>query len=728
MTLTTASTHPGAPPTAPHPPGRNTVLRRVVGLSVAHPWKAIAIWFAIVATCVVAGAAMPTKLVTADDYTRGTDFARAEAMQKEAGFITGAPTEMVLITDPGGASSPTPAMKAAAADVARAASRTADVTDVATPIWSPTTGAGLVTVSLATPPEGEQPDVAGLQATVARLAAQHPEVTIRQAGDTSVNAAINEQVADDMAAAERTTLPVTLMIMLVVFGALVAAGLPVLVAGTSVAAGLGLAGPLSQIMPLEPSALNLILVLGMAVGVDYSLFYLKREREERRRGRNAKDAVLIAAQTSGHSIVVSGLAVALSLSGLAIMGDVTFMSLAMSAVSIVVIAVLGSLIFLPALLTVLGRWVDWPRLPWRRAVRAEATDRPSALGRGVAAVTRRPLISLVLGVSVVAALIVPAFGLKTEMTGLNALPQEIPEVAAYSATIAAFPAQGERVDVVARTGSASRAEVNTALTSLAGVGVWTLEGRPQWSSDGSIVSATLTAPPGAPQTEIEQDVTALRGVVGPRLENAGVEQWAVGGSASLSAQATERYSERRPWVIAVVLLTTALMVMFAFRSPVLGLVTTVLNLLSTGMAFGVLALVFQSDWGADLLGFTNTGAVTNWVPIFLFAILVGLSMDYHVFVLSRIKENIDAGMPTRTAIADGIGRTAGVVTSAAVVMVAVFAVFISMSLVQTKAIGVGLATAILIDATLVRLVLLPSILALLGRSAWWPGSRRPLVE
>ncbi|WP_068400686.1 MMPL family transporter [Kribbia dieselivorans] len=704
------------------------MLRRIVGLSVAHPWKAIATWFAIVAACVVAGTAMPTKLVTADDYTRGTDFARAEALQKEAGFITGAPTEMVLITgagDAGGASQPTSAMRAAAADVARAASRASGVTDVAPPIWSPTTGAGLVTISLATPPEGEQPDVAPLQATVARLAAQHPEVTIRQAGDTSVNAAINARVADDMAAAERTTLPVTLIIMLVVFGALVAAGLPVLVAGTSVAAGLGLAGPLSQIMPLEPSALNLILVLGMAVGVDYSLFYLKREREERRRGRSARDAVLIAAQTSGHSIIVSGLAVALSLTGLAIMGDVTFMSLAMSAVSIVVIAVLGSLIFLPALLTVLGRWVDWPRLPWRRGARtADSADRPSALGRGVAAVTRRPLISLVLGLSVVAALIVPAFGLKTEMTGLNALPQDIPEVAAYSATIAAFPAQGERVDVVARTGSASRAEVNAALTSVAGVGVWTLDGRPTWSSDGSIVSATLTAPPGAPQTEIEQGVTALRGVVGPRLEQAGIEEWAVGGSASLSAQATERYSERRPWVIAAVLLTTAIMVMFAFRSPVLGLVTTVLNLLSTSMAFGVLALVFQSDWGADLLGFTNTGAVTNWVPVFLFAILVGLSMDYHVFVLSRIKENIDAGMPTRAAIADGIGRTAGVVTSAAIVMVAVFAVFVGMSLVQTQAIGVGLATAILIDATLVRLVLLPSILALLGRAAWWPGTGR----
>jgi RND superfamily putative drug exporter len=476
----------------------------------------------------------------------------------------------------------------------------------------------------------------------------------------------------------------------------------------------------------------MIVLIGMAVGVDYSLFYLKREREERAAGRSTLDAVEIAAQTSGHSILVSGGAVIASMAGLFVIGDATFNSLAAGSILVVAIAVLGSITVLPALLVKLGRWVDRPRVPllWRLNRRI---GRGGISSRVLSPVLRHPAVALAASGVIVLLLAVPAVGMRIHSGNLQTLPASIPEVQTYTRITQEYPAEGTTASVVVKAAPSQRAAVGDALRQLDRRAIATPDfvgsgGDPlRVSSDGRTSVLALAIPYDESDPKVDGAITSLREDLVPAALGELHVQHAVGGGAAESLDYVNRQHDRLPIVIGVVLLLTLLLMGLAFRSAPIALISAGLNLASVGVAFGILTLVFQHGWGAGALDFSSPDFVIDWIPLFVMVVLVGLSMDYHVFVISRIREHVQAGLPTRVAVARGISDTAGVVTSAAAVMVSVFAIFATLSMMEMKMMGVGLSAAILIDATVIRLVMLPAILVLLGDRAWWPSRPKPPV-
>ena len=694
-----------------------------------HPWRAILGWIAFVAFAVGLATMVPTQETTDADYRLG-ESGRADALISSAGFDD-PDTEQVLITtapgsDEGAQLDQAQAQQAAAAIVAGMTALPA-VDQVAEPQLSPDGTAYLVSVQLAR----DQDDVSSLQDVTAAVQAHFPQLDVRQSGDVSLDAAIDDRVSEDLSSAETLSLPITLILMLLAFGALIAAGIPVLLAGTSVAATIGLLAPISHLIHADSTVTSMIVLIGMAVGVDYSLFYLKREREERAKGHSTRDAVEIAAQTSGHSILVSGAAVICAMAGLFVIGDSTFNSLAVGSIIVVAVAVLGSITVLPALLSKLGRWVDRPRVPFlHRAL--DRTKRGAISGRVLGPVVRHPLVALVLGTVVVVALAVPALGMKTHSANLETLPSSIPEARTMQDLSHAFPSEGTTAELVVKADPAAQDDVAAALAEVEAAAEESPLFRPSGtpvavSPDGSVSVLTLAMPFDESDSRVDQAIELVRSDLAPAaldgLSAADVE-YAVGGDAAESYDFVQREQSRLPLVIGFVLLLTLLVMGVTFRSVPIALISAGLNLASVGVAFGLMTLVFQHGWFESALDFSSPGFVIDWLPLFVLVVLVGLSMDYHVFVLSRVREYVQRGLPTRLAVRQGIADTAGVVTSAAAVMVSVFSIFATLSMLEMKMMGVALSGAILLDATLIRLVMLPAILCLIGDRVWWP-TRRP---
>lgn len=691
---------------------------RAARWSAAHPWRAVLGWLALVVVAVGLAMAVPTQEASNADYRMG-ESGRADQLLEDGG-LDDPDAELVLVT--GGDEA---AMETAAAELAADLRDVDDVAAVAEPQWSPDGTALLVAVQLALE-HGDDADP--LLAVTDRVAADHPELEVRQAGELTLDAAIDERVAEDLHTAEFISLPITLLLMLVAFGALVAAGLPVLLAATSVAATIGISAPVSHLVPFDDTVASMIVLIGMAVGVDYSLLYLKRE--ERAKGRSTIDAVEIAAQTSGHSILVSGGAVIAAMAGLFIVGDSTFDSLAVGSILVVAIAVLGSITVLPALLGGLGHRIDRPRVPllWRLNARI---GQGGISRRLLAPVVRRPAVALALGGAVVVALALPALGMKTHTANLETLPGSIPEVQTMREVTDAFPSEGTTAEVVVHAAAADQAAVDDALQRLARDAVATGDfvdagADVEVSADRRTSVLELAIPYEESDERVDDALRELRTDLIPAAVDVPGAETAVGGDAAESLDFVELLRERLPLVIGFVLLLTLVIMATTFRSLPVAIVSTMLNLGSVGVAFGLVTLVFQHGWFESLLGFESPGFVIDWLPLFVLVVLVGLSMDYHVFVVSRVREYVDQGLPTRLAVQRGVADTAGVVTSAAAVMVSVFAIFATLSMLEMKMMGVGLSAAILLDATLVRLVLLPAALVLLGERAWWPSRpRRP---
>jgi putative drug exporter of the RND superfamily len=689
--------------------------------SAEHPWRAILGWIAFVAIAVGLAVAVPTHEATDADYRIG-ESGRADAMIADA-HLAQPDIENILITARSGALDAGQARRAA--DAVVSGTTAADgVSRVADPQWSKDRTALLVSVEL----DHGVDKAAAVQAVTDDVQRSFSDLRVREAGDLSVDAAIDDRVSEDLGSAETISLPITLLLMALAFGALIAAGIPVLLAASSVAATLGLLAALSHLVPADSTVSSMIVLIGMAVGVDYSLFYLKREREEREAGHSTLDAVEIAARTSGHSILVSGGAVIAAMAGLFVVGNATFNSLAIGAILVVAVAVLGSITVLPALLVKLGRFVDRPRVPllWRLNRRIGRGGISSRLLRPV---VRHPAIALALSGVVILGLAVPALGMKTHAATIDTLPASIPQVQTVKDISAGFPAdEGASATVVVRSGAASQQQAVAALRRLTdravATGDFVASGRGvQTSKDGTTSLVVLGMPYDETDPRVDDALHELRDRLVPaQLHEVG--ETAVGGGAAESLDFAEQQDGRLALVIGFVLLLTMLIMATTFRSVPLALISTVLNLASVGAAFGVLTLVFQHGWGSGALDFTSPGFVIDWLPLFVLVVLVGLSMDYHVFVLSRIREHVNRGLPTRLAVEQGISDTAGVVTSAASVMVSVFAIFATLSMVEMKMMGVGLSAAILLDATLIRLVMLPAILVLLGDRVWWPWRPR----
>jgi RND superfamily putative drug exporter len=541
-------------------------------------------------------------------------------------------------------------------------------------------------------------------------------------GDATADKGIGDSVASDLERAGLLSLPVTIVILIIAFGALVAAGIPLLLALTGVLATIGLLAIPSQIWPVDDSVSAVVLLIGLAVGVDYSLFYLKREREERAAGRSESAALAAAAATSGRAVLISGLTVMAAMAGMFLTGDKTFSSFAMAAIMVVAIAVLGSLTVLPALLSRLGDRVNKARVPFLYRL-----QRPGG-GRGwswiLDRVLRRPVVSVVVSVGILVALALPALGMKTVVPGAEALPKGLEAVQVYDRLQGAFPGEAEPAAVVVKAPSIDAPEVQAAVENLRARALDS--GRIHRPVTVEVNQARTVAQIELPIEGSGSDdasyaaVSMLRDEIVPETVGSldGVEA-GVTGSTAISKDFGDSMRGKAPLVFAFVLTLAFLLLLVSFRSIVIAVKAIVLNLLSVAAAFGVLVLVFQNDWAKGILGFDYSGGVMAWLPVFLFVILFGLSMDYHVFILSRIREAYDGGMKTEEAIAHGIKTTAGVVTSAAIVMVFVFSIFGTLSLIMMKQFGVGLATAVLIDATIVRAVLLPATMKLLGDWNWY---------
>jgi len=559
-------------------------------------------------------------------------------------------------------------------------------------------------------------------AAVAGVQRAHPELFVGEFGDASVDKELEGSFMSDLKKAGIYSVPVTLVILVAVFGALVAAGIPLLLALTAVLATFGLWALPSQIWPSDESLYAMVLLIGLAVGVDYSMFYVKREREERARGRSSKGALEIAAATSGRSVLISGATVIIAMGGMLFAGE-SFAPFGVATMIVVAVAVVGSLTVLPAVLSKLGDNVDRLRVPFVHRLRRDDGD-ARIWGAIVDRVLRRPLLSVVLAGSLLLVIAAPALRLHTAEPGIDTYPQSLGVMKAYNRLQVAFPGTEIPANVVVKAANVESAAVSDAIAALQRRAVATgLMQRPittDVNADGTVANVAIPIAGKGNDGPSNAALAALRGEIVPETIGRvpGVEA-AVGGFAAESKDFNDEMKSVAPYVFAFVLGFAFLLLLISFRSLVIAAKAIVLNLLSVAAAYGIMVLVFQDGWGKQLLGFESTGGIVSFLPIFLFVILFGLSMDYHVFILSRIREAYDQGANTEQAVAQGIKTTAGVITSAALVMVCVFSIFGVLSFMVFKQIGVGLAAAILIDATIVRAVLLPASMKLLGDWNWY---------
>ncbi len=692
--------------------------------SARHPFRATAAWIVLVVAAVLSGALLggtPAGHSDPGEAGRGQRMVDAE----QAGDSI---RENVLIEADSAAE-----RRAATADLVAALRTVPDAAhDIGSPLgpdggrWVSEDGrSDLVTLEVVGPDAQFDTHYESVLAVVDEVRERHPRARMDQAGDRSLSQAVNEGIQGDMKRAETTSLPLTLLILLFVFGSLVAAGIPLLLSATAVAAAFGLLELASPWVPFNSAASAIVLLIGMAVGIDYSLFFLRRVREERAAGRSVHEALAIAARTSGRAVVVSGLTVMVCMTGLLITGIDVFKGLTLGTVLVVGLAVLGSVTVLPALLSALGDRVDRAGVPWLGRRRTAASE--SRIWTAVAAaVVRRPLVTGSAAALALVVLALPAFGIHLQDAAQTQSLRPGVSAAVDSALRMqkAFPGAAAPARVVI---SADGPDVRAAVDRLRAEAA---------ASNGALREPITHVPVGrtlvvrVPLAGAGTDPESVRAL--HRLRDQALPatvgkvegiSYAVAGRTAMPYDFARQVHDRTPAVFAFVLALAFVLLLVAFRSLAVPLVSIALNLLSIGAAYGVLAWVFQGGRLESALGFNSYGGVVSWLPLFMFIILFGLSMDYHVFILSRVRECWTEGTP-REAIVRGIGAGAGVVTSAAVIMTGVFSVFMMLSAIEYKMLGAGMAVAILIDATVVRGVLLPAAMALLGERAWWLPGRR----
>lgn len=725
---------------------------RMARWSARHPWRAIVGWFVFVLLCLGAGIAAGSNPATTKDFWVG-EAGHAESMATDGG-LQRRPTEHILIRAKSGPLN-TERATAAARDLTTRMNALSEVDSVAPPVRSKDGTALRVTVVMNGAELDAKKNVVPLLDRTAQVAAAHADLIVEETGSPAISKGVNDQRGEDLALSERLSLPVTLVILLIVFGSVVMAGVPLLLALSSIAATMGLAMLASHLMPDPGVGTNMILLMGLAVGVDYTLFYLKREREERTRaaGRLSPEALVeLAAATAGRAVVVSGLAVIVCTATLYLATDVIFSSLATGTILVVAVAVLSSLTVLPALLVKLGHRAErrTAKKAARRAKRGTPTtakppkppkppkspkagkpENGRVFGVLMRPAQRHPAITLCVSVLVMLAVAAPALGIKLIDPGKDTFSRSIPAMQVYDRLTAAFPELLVKHEVVTRSAPDRAPEVRQALTELGRTAqadpLFARTGRPvvRTSADGRISVLELLVPHPAPSDEAIASLDHLRERYIPDTIG-GVKgtDTAVSGDVARGQDYVHHERSKLPLVIGFLLLLTFVTTAVAFRSVIVGLLGVVLNLLSAAAALGALVLVFQGTWAESLLDFDSLGAIASRVPLFLFVLLFGLSMDYQVFVVSRIKEAMEHGMTAREAVVDGIDRSAKVVTSAALVMVTIFAAFVFLHLTEMKQMGFCLAVAVLLDAVVIRMMILPSALLLLGERAWRP-LRRP---
>jgi len=708
----------------PLPPARRDGLAtRIAVWSATHRWTAIGVWAVLIVLLTGISAVVTSQQATSLDLGVG-ESGRAAQVAADAGHPDPV-VENALITARLGGLDAAEA-DAAARELVAALGALDEVASVGQPVTSQDGSAVLVQATMSADEDAAAAQVSALEAAVAAVQADHPGLRVEETGSASVGVELDDWLGTQLGKATSLSVPLTLLILLVVFGAIVMATIPVVLGLSSVAAGLGLWAAASQVLPDPGTVTDLLVLVGMAVGVDYSLFYLRRFREEKRQGAGDTAAIRVAAQTAGHSVVVSGFAVVLSMAGLFLAGDSSLAAMATGAILVVLVALVSSVTVLPALLAVLGRWSERPRVPllWRLS-----GGRPRLVPAILRGVLARPVAATVVSVVGLLALAAPVLGISLAADDTQALPQSLSTVQAYDRLVAQFPQGAPPAVVVAQVPAGEEAELRTQVAAL-GRAVdaeptrFAGSAAPWFAPDGRTAVVQVSAASQGQGTEqaAEDAVTALRETVVPQtlgtIEGASAD---VGGDTASGMDYAANLRRATPIVAAGVLALTFFVMLLAFRSLAVAGLTVLLNVLSMAATFGIITAVFQGTWAQGPLGFTSTGSVVSWVPMLVFVVLSGLSLDYHVFVVSRVRENARLGMSTRDAIADGVSRTAGTITGAAAVMVGVFSLFGVLGFIDLKQFGVGLVVGVLLDATLIRLVVLPATMMLARRRLWWPG-------
>ena len=703
----------------------NTFAARAGRWSAANRKKAIFGWLAFVIAAVAVGSAVGTK-TPANDNSYVGDSGRGDKLVSD--HYRDSAGESVLIQGRNGQSVRDADLRAAVDQTVKAVSGFDTVQNVHSPFSaghrnqiSPDGKSVLVNFEVKGDDDAAKDEIDPIEAAVKKVGADHPGLRIGEFGGASASKAIDKAFSDDFAKAEKLSVPITIAILILAFGTLAAVGIPILLALTAVFATLGILGPISHVIQLDQNVSSVVLLIGMAVGVDYTLFYLKREREERRGGASEREAIHTAAATSGRAVLVSGVTVMIAMAGMFFAGDKTFTALGLGSIIVVAAAMIGSVTVVPALLSSLGDKVDKAKVPF---IGRRAGGESRAWGWILARVLRLPLVSALASAAVLIALCIPALGIHTANSGIDSLPRKLEVMKVYDRMQASFPGNQIPATVVVHADDVRAPQIQAALKDLKTRALATGHmGEPvsfDMSPDHQVGQLSIPIKGNGNDKASQRAVDDLRNTIVPATVGkvGGTDAFVTGYTAG-SRDWNNLMKSRAPIVFAFVLTLAFLLLLVTFRSIVIPIKAIVLNLLSVGAAYGVLVEVFQKGHGESLLGFKSQGFVTAWLPMFLFVVLFGLSMDYHVFILSRVREAFDKGMTTEDAVAHGIKSTAGVVTSAAAVMVAVFAIFATLSAIDFKMMGVGLATAILIDATIVRAVLLPATMKLLGDWNWY---------
>ena len=705
----------------------NNLAARMGRWSASH-WKtAVFGWLAFVVAAVMIGQVVGTKNIDQHDSNVGQAH-RGDHILKDAGFQTDPQTEIVLVQSKTHKASD-PAFRAVVNDVLGTVQPFTTIKNLRSP-YAPGRAAQISADGHTAMVEWDMKGtnkvatkrIDALTKATDGVAKRHPGFYVGEAGSISSGKALDDAFNKQLAQAGERSIPLTLIILLLVFGAVVAAGVPLLLALTAVFGTIGLVALPSHIVPMDQNVSAVLLLVGLAVGVDYSLFYIKREREERAAGKSRRAALEAAAATSGRSVLISGVTVMIAMAGMLISGDQTYRSLGIGTMMVVAVAMLGSLTVLPALLSKLGDRVEKGRIPFLQRLRRESGEN-RFWSTVLTPALKRPLVSALAATAVLLAMAVPVLHIHTSQTGLDALPKSIATVSTIQKIQHAFPGSATPA-LVAIKADADAPATKAAVAELERQAL--ASGQMSGPIDVDVNASHTVTRVAIPLNGNGTDgvsmaaLRTLRNTIVPRtvgtIEGA---TYAVTGATAGSADANSLLKHAAPLVFAFVLTFAVLLLLVSFRSVVIALKAIVLNLLSVGAAYGVVVAVFQYGWGERILNFNSNGGIAFWLPIFMFVILFGLSMDYHVFILSRVREAYDRGLKSEEAVAHGIKTTAGVVTSAAVVMVGVFSIFATLPILDMKEMGIGLAAAVLIDATIVRAVLLPATMKLLGDWNWY---------
>ncbi|MFI6930977.1 MMPL family transporter [Streptomyces sp. NPDC050287] len=702
---------------------------RAGGWSARHRWAAVGIWVLFVVLAMGLGSAAGRVDVKESDQLKGETHTAAKIVE-DAGIDEPASETVLIQARDGGVKATDAEFRAAVTAVIDAVEKTGEVTGITSPYDTKTiskdgTGA-LVQFDMRGDSDTAGERVEPVLKAVEGVQKEHGSLRIEEIGGASMMKTFDDAFGDDFQKAEYSAVPVALGILLIAFGALVAALLPVLLAVTAIMATMGLMGIVSHVMPMSDTANSVMLLVGLAVGVDYCLFYLRREREEREAGRDAQTALRVAAATSGRAIIVSGVTVCVAMAGMLFTGLAEFEAMGLASLMVVAVAMVGSVTVLPALLSLLGERVEKGRIPFlRRRRRAGGNGESRFWTAVVKGVLAKPVVSVVVAAGALLAIAAPAVGMKTQNLTLDQeFGDSLPIVQTYNRVNEAFPGGSEPAEVIVKAADINAPEVKNALAAFkeeavaSGASRGPVEIKLHDAQNIAYVYVPLVG--GSDLDKAGASLDKLRDEVRPATLGKvdGIEA-PITGQVAGSKDFNDQLAGAVIPVFAFVVVFAFGLMLLSFRSLTVAITSIVLNLLSVGAAYGILVAVFQHGWGASLVGAEGVGAIITWLPLFLFVILFGLSMDYHVFVVSRIREARLRGRTTAEAIQHGVVTTAGVVTSAAVIMVAVFAIFGTLSMQSMKQMGVGLAAAVLIDATIIRGVLLPAVMALLGERNWY---------